>query len=65
MLFICLVIYMRLVTVLLGVLNQAPIRQPFMFIFTKFLPGIPNKLLAWSLLSRAHGNVYRTLIVCG
>lgn len=62
LLFICLVIYIRLVTVLLTVLNQAPIRQPFMFIFTKFLPGMPNKLSTWSLLSRDHGNFYRTLI---
>lgn len=62
MLFICLVIYIRLVTVLLAVLNQAPIRQPFMFIFTKFLLGMFNKLLTWSLLSRADGNIYWTLI---
>lgn len=33
-----------------------------MFIFTKFLPGMTNKLLTWSLLSQARGNIYTTLI---
>lgn len=43
-------------------IKSVPNKAAIHVIFTKFLLGLLNKLLTWSLLSQAHVCIYRLLV---